>query len=104
MEKIEIKGTIEKFYPSGKGFTVVVAAKSKDGRDWSKKYSVWTDNTDFAVGDLVYVSGLPSPSAYLAQDGTPKASIGINFPKIEKSSLEPVTPNPNRSADWAAPF
>lgn len=107
MAKIEIAGTIEKYFPSGKGFTVLEVRKDQNGKEWKNWFNVWTDSTEFAVGSVVYVSGIPAASAYTAQDGTLKASIGINFPKISASSLEPVTPKQpaqSRSEDWGAPF
>lgn len=106
MAKIEIRGTIEKFFPSGKGFSVLEVRKDQNGKEWKNWFNVWTDSTEFEVGSIVYVSGIPAASAYVGSDGTPKASIGINFPKIERSSLEPVTPNKpqTRSEEWGAPF
>lgn len=103
MAKIEIKGTIEKFFPSGKGFSVLEVRKDQQGKEWKSWFNVWTDDTSHPVGTIVYISGIPAASAYVGQDGTPKASIGINFPKIEKSALEPVTPK-DTADGWNAPF
>lgn len=105
MAKIEIKGTVEKFFPSGKGFSVLEVRKDQNGKEWKSWFNVWTDSTEFELGSIVYVSGQPSASAYVGQDGTPKASIGINFPKIERSSLEPVTPKQlDANSGWDIPF
>ena len=85
MAVIKVQGTIEKFYPSGKGFVVAEIREYKD-KTFNDKFSIWTEKFDgLSIGDKVTVTGRPAASGFAGDDGKIRATIGLNEPTITKA-------------------
>jgi len=90
MAKINVSGTIDKFFPSGKGFSVLEKnINQATGKEYKSWFNVFTTETDgLEVGDHVWVEGFASAGAYMGKDAQgnpePRGSIGVNQPKVTK--------------------
>jgi hypothetical protein len=93
MAKIVIKGTIDKVFPSRKGFSVLeTTTNQKTGVEYKSWFNVFTLELDgLAIGDSVTVDGFASAGAYMGKDRSgepePKASISVSLPTVLKHQM-----------------
>ena len=98
MAKITIKGTIDKLFPSGVGFSVVeTSTNQKTGVEYKNWFNIFTqDINGHHVGDSVLVEGLATAGAFMGKDKNgepaPKGSISVNLATISKQHLSVVPP------------
>jgi single-stranded DNA-binding protein len=82
------------FTTFSKGFRVVEESKSRDGKDYSTRWTVWSDTLGVTEGDIVSVSGFLGAKVndWTDKDGQTRHSVelSLNSPRLTESKAAPV--------------
>ena len=80
LKDVTVTGTFSK------GFRVTESSKSKDGREYTQRWTIWSDGLGVHEGDVVSLSGFLSARVndWTDKDGQARHSVelGINFPRM----------------------
>lgn len=95
MAKIQIQeATVDRLI-SDKGLAVSTTYNDREGNPRKEKFTVWTENAGYTVGDLLNVTGNLSVRVdeFQGDNGMVRyAAVHVNNPKIEKVSQDgPMT-------------
>ena len=87
-----------------KGFRVTETSKSKDGREFTQRWTVWSDDLLVHHGDVVSLSGFMSAkvSDWTDKEGQLRHSVelSLNFPRMATDGSTPTQEEP--AEQWAA--
>lgn len=96
-----------------KGFRVVEESKGRDGKDYSTRWTVWSDTIRVNEGNIVSLSGFLGAKVndWTDKEGQTRHSVelSINSPRLAgedaKDSSQPVQSRPQPAAPdvWNAP-
>jgi hypothetical protein len=87
MAKIQIQGATVDRLISDKALAVSTSFTRKDGQPGKEKFTVWTDPSGYAVGDVINVVGNLSVKVdeFEGDTGTVRyAQVSVNQPQVEK--------------------
>ena len=69
-----------------KGFRVTETSKSKDGREFTQRWTIWSDDLRMSEGDVVSLSGFMSAKVndWTDKEGQLRHSVelSLNFPRM----------------------
>jgi hypothetical protein len=86
-----------------KGFRVTETSKSKDGREFTQRWTVWSDDLRMSEGDVLSLSGVMSAKVndWTDKEGQLRHSVelAINFPRM---ATDEKSPAPSQAEPWAA--
>jgi single-strand DNA-binding protein len=86
-----------------KGFRVTESSKSKDGREFTQRWTVWSDDLRMSEGDVVSLSGVMSAKVndWTDKEGQLRHSVelAINFPRMAGDEKSPA---PAQAESWVA--
>jgi hypothetical protein len=84
-----------------KGFRVTETSKSKDGREFTQRWTVWSDDLRMSEGEIVSLSGVMSAKVndWTDKEGQLRHSVelAINYPRMATATESPAVEEP-----WAA--
>ena len=86
-----------------KGFRVIEESKGKDGKDYSQRWTVWSDGLGVAEGDIVSLSGFLSAKVneWTDKDQQVRHSVelSLNSPRLSTDDSAPAA-DPGESDAW----
>ena len=86
-----------------KGFRVTETSKSKDGREFTQRWTIWSDDLRMHEGDVVSLSGFLSAKVndWTDKEGQLRHSVelAINFPRMAGDEKSPAAA---QAEPWAA--
>lgn len=83
-----------------KGFRVIEESKGRDGKDYSTRWTVWSDTLGVAEGDVVSLSGFLSAKVNeWSKDGETRHSVelSLNSPRLAGNTPETAS----QGEQWA---
>ena len=100
LKDVTVTGTFSK------GFRVTESSKSKDGREFTQRWTIWDESLGVREGDVVSLSGLLSAKVndWTDKDGQLRHSVelGINYPRMAADNATPAPAQAQSEPQWAA--